>query len=175
VHGCVDELCDLLRAVQYKPGDVVLLLGDLVAKGPHPTKVVRLAMEIGALSVRGNHDHEVVRQGMFHRRKQEPATTSPYGARGSNTAKEATNSQSSETVPSSTPSSTPSAPSPPSRRPESDRCQLSQLAPGSRTVVVLGGRGYGSIGTSWGRGFGALEPHGRTRALPFSRPSDAFS
>lgn len=55
VHGCVDELCDLIRAVEYKPGDTVLLLGDLVAKGPFPVQVVRMAMDIGALSVRGNH------------------------------------------------------------------------------------------------------------------------
>ena len=33
VHGCVEELKDLLRAVSYRPGDLVLLLGDLVAKG----------------------------------------------------------------------------------------------------------------------------------------------
>ena len=33
VHGCVEELKDLLRAVRYRPGDLVLLLGDLVAKG----------------------------------------------------------------------------------------------------------------------------------------------
>ena len=33
VHGCVEELKDLLRDVNYRPGDLVLLLGDLVAKG----------------------------------------------------------------------------------------------------------------------------------------------
>lgn len=33
VHGCVDEFKDLLKAVEFKPGDLVLLLGDLVAKG----------------------------------------------------------------------------------------------------------------------------------------------
>jgi hypothetical protein len=33
VHGCIDELKDLLREVKYMPGDLVLLLGDLVAKG----------------------------------------------------------------------------------------------------------------------------------------------
>ena len=62
VHGCLDELCDLLRHVNYKPWDTVLLLGDLVAKGPNSVGVVRLAMEMGALAVRGNHDHEVIKQ-----------------------------------------------------------------------------------------------------------------
>ena len=70
VHGCCDEVCDLLRAVNYHPGDLVLFLGDLVAKGPKSTDVVRLAQDLGALSVRGNHDHEVVRQGVTFRRRQ---------------------------------------------------------------------------------------------------------
>jgi len=33
-----------------------------VAKGPKSVEVVRLAMDLGALSVRGNHDHELVRK-----------------------------------------------------------------------------------------------------------------
>ena len=48
---------------------MVLFLGDLVAKGPSSAEVVRLAIDIGALSVRGNHDHEVVRQGITFRRR----------------------------------------------------------------------------------------------------------
>lgn len=36
--------------------------GDLVAKGPDSLSVIQLAMDIGALSARGNHDHEVIRQ-----------------------------------------------------------------------------------------------------------------
>lgn len=69
VHGCIDELCDLLRSLKLKPGDVVLFLGDLVAKGPDSTAVIRLAMDIGALSVRGNHDHEVVRQALQYTKR----------------------------------------------------------------------------------------------------------
>ena len=53
VHGCVEEVCDLLRAVEYHPGDLVVFLGDLVAKGPYSAAVVRLAIDLGALSVRG--------------------------------------------------------------------------------------------------------------------------
>eukprot|EP00597_Dinobryon_sp_UTEXLB2267_P004068 CAMPEP_0170058668 /NCGR_PEP_ID=MMETSP0019_2-20121128/1206_1 /TAXON_ID=98059 /ORGANISM="Dinobryon sp., Strain UTEXLB2267" /LENGTH=431 /DNA_ID=CAMNT_0010263669 /DNA_START=425 /DNA_END=1720 /DNA_ORIENTATION=+ len=69
VHGCADELCELLRKVNYLPGDLVLLLGDLVAKGPKSKAVIRLAMDIGAVSVRGNHDHEVLRQGIAFSKK----------------------------------------------------------------------------------------------------------
>ncbi len=62
VHGCIEELCELLIKVNYLPGDQVILLGDLVAKGPYSSDVVRLAMDINALAVRGNHDQETLRQ-----------------------------------------------------------------------------------------------------------------
>jgi len=61
VHGCIDELQDLLRQCQYAPGDLVVFLGDLVCKGPDSISVVQMAREIGALGVRGNHDFEVIR------------------------------------------------------------------------------------------------------------------
>ena len=61
VHGCVDELSSLLRECDYRPGDLVVFLGDLVSKGPDSVSVVQMAREIGAIGVRGNHDFEVIR------------------------------------------------------------------------------------------------------------------
>jgi hypothetical protein len=61
VHGCIDELQDLLRLCDYQPGDQVVFLGDLVSKGPDSISVVQMAREIGAIGVRGNHDFEVIR------------------------------------------------------------------------------------------------------------------
>ena len=61
VHGCIDELQDLLRQCDFRPGDLVVFLGDLVCKGPDSVAVVQMAREIGAIGVRGNHDFEVVR------------------------------------------------------------------------------------------------------------------
>lgn len=61
VHGCIDELQSLLRRCNYRPGDVVVFLGDLVSKGPDSLSVVQMAREIGAIGVRGNHDFEVIR------------------------------------------------------------------------------------------------------------------
>lgn len=61
VHGCVDELQELLRQCDYRPGDLVIFLGDLVCKGPDSISVVQMAREIGAIGVRGNHDFEVIR------------------------------------------------------------------------------------------------------------------
>lgn len=61
VHGCIDELQELLRLCDYSPGDIVVFLGDLVCKGPDSLSVVQMAREIGAIGVRGNHDFEVIR------------------------------------------------------------------------------------------------------------------
>mmetsp|Transcript_7950 Transcript_7950/g.28264 ORF Transcript_7950/g.28264 Transcript_7950/m.28264 type:complete len:243 (+) Transcript_7950:423-1151(+) len=62
VHGCPKEVEDLLDACNYrKQEDVVLFLGDLVAKGPDPVGAVRLARKLGAHTVRGNHEVNVIR------------------------------------------------------------------------------------------------------------------
>jgi Calcineurin-like phosphoesterase len=56
VHGCRDELEELLRRAGLEPGDRLVLAGDLTAKGPDSQGVVQLARERGALAVLGNHD-----------------------------------------------------------------------------------------------------------------------
>ena len=61
VHGCIDELQALLRRCDYRPGDLIVFLGDLVSKGPDSASVVQMARELGAIGVRGNHDFEVIR------------------------------------------------------------------------------------------------------------------
>lgn len=61
VHGCIDELQELLRRCDFRPGDLLVFLGDLVSKGPDSAAVVQMAREIGAIGVRGNHDFEVIR------------------------------------------------------------------------------------------------------------------
>lgn len=63
VHGCVDELADLLSAVGYArgAGDRLVLLGDLMDRGPDPVACVRLARQAGAEVVLGNHEDSHVR------------------------------------------------------------------------------------------------------------------
>lgn len=61
VHGCVRELEKLLAKVSLAPSDRLVLVGDVVAKGPDSKAVVELARHIGALAVRGNHDEQVLR------------------------------------------------------------------------------------------------------------------
>jgi hypothetical protein len=61
VHGCLDELVALLARCGAGGGDRVVLVGDLVAKGPDSAGVVRWAREHGADAVLGNHDAHVLR------------------------------------------------------------------------------------------------------------------
>lgn len=62
IHGCLDEFNQLVEKIQYNPStDQLILAGDLIAKGPSNTGVIRRAKELGALCVRGNHDDKAVR------------------------------------------------------------------------------------------------------------------
>lgn len=54
IHGCADELDDMLRLHANKRN--VYFAGDLVAKGPNSAGVIDLAIEYDAKSVMGNHD-----------------------------------------------------------------------------------------------------------------------
>lgn len=58
VHGCLEELKELLQTCSYDRslGDRVLLLGDLVNKGPLSAETIQYAKSEGFLSIRGNHD-----------------------------------------------------------------------------------------------------------------------
>ncbi|MFT5357539.1 MAG: putative phosphodiesterase [Polyangiales bacterium] len=56
VHGCLEELEALVNKVGLRDEDTLVLVGDLVAKGPDSAGVVRYARERRAFSVCGNHD-----------------------------------------------------------------------------------------------------------------------
>ncbi len=58
VHGCLNELKLLLHQCEYcyHNNDRVLLLGDLVNKGPYSAEVIQFARENNFFSIRGNHD-----------------------------------------------------------------------------------------------------------------------
>ena len=77
VHGCLDELVDLLRrlgcvvdeaawSVQPAPGRRLIFLGDLVDRGPNTPGVLRLVMNAvrsgAACCVPGNHDMKLMRK-----------------------------------------------------------------------------------------------------------------
>ena len=79
VHGCFDELCDLLVTLGYKiehsdgeikihppEGRKAVFLGDLVDRGPQTPDVLRLVMSMVAgnsgFCIPGNHDAKLLRK-----------------------------------------------------------------------------------------------------------------
>jgi protein phosphatase len=79
VHGCFDELCELLKALGYSleiengeyrvappQGRKLIFVGDLVDRGPKIVEVLRLAMGVAAsgegFCVPGNHDMKLLQK-----------------------------------------------------------------------------------------------------------------
>ncbi|CAG7938359.1 unnamed protein product [Penicillium nalgiovense] len=62
VHGMRKSLEALLDKVSFdrNKGDHLILVGDLVNKGPDSVGVIDLAMKLGASAVRGNHENAVL-------------------------------------------------------------------------------------------------------------------
>jgi hypothetical protein len=60
IHGCHEEVIDLLRRVRLRSDDVVVAVGDLVRKGPSARDVVAMWMAGGHLSVLGNNDAKLI-------------------------------------------------------------------------------------------------------------------
>jgi predicted phosphodiesterase len=56
IHGCHAEFSELLDKLGLVGGDRVVLLGDLVNRGPDSSKVIDLARAAGAISIMGNHE-----------------------------------------------------------------------------------------------------------------------
>lgn len=68
IHGCHQEFADLLAQLQLQAEDRLVLLGDLVNRGPDSLKVIDLAREHRALSLLGNHELRLLN----HRRSKDP-------------------------------------------------------------------------------------------------------
>lgn len=71
IHGCIDEFRELLEAVEFQESDKLILLGDLIDRGPDPAAVVALARQLGAQCVMGNHEEKALRWRRHERKRQE--------------------------------------------------------------------------------------------------------
>lgn len=60
VHGCREELSGLLDRVAFTSGDLLVFVGDLVARGPDSLGVLDIARQTGALVIRGNHERKLL-------------------------------------------------------------------------------------------------------------------
>ncbi len=57
IHGCIDELLDLVEAAGLRAGDRLISLGDIVNKGPAPEEVFDfLSRRPNTLVLKGNHE-----------------------------------------------------------------------------------------------------------------------
>jgi serine/threonine protein phosphatase 1 len=56
IHGCPREFEDLLSKLDLDDHDRVILLGDLINRGPDSAKVIALARQNATLSLLGNHE-----------------------------------------------------------------------------------------------------------------------
>jgi hypothetical protein len=61
LHGCAGELERLLELVGFKArSDRLVLVGDLVVRGPDPHGALALVKRLGARAVRGNHEDRLL-------------------------------------------------------------------------------------------------------------------
>ena len=56
IHGCYDELVELLARLAPSKNDVVVSVGDIVTKGPAADRCLDLWRERGYLAVQGNNE-----------------------------------------------------------------------------------------------------------------------
>lgn len=56
IHGCYDELVELLDRLRPSASDVVVSVGDIVGKGPAADRCLELWREHGYLAVKGNNE-----------------------------------------------------------------------------------------------------------------------
>lgn len=74
IHGCYDELMEMLQTVSFGPDDQVVCVGDLVTKGPKNREVLELFMTDARFrTVIGNHDLALRRKWHGEKIKLKPS------------------------------------------------------------------------------------------------------
>ncbi len=58
IHSCSREFARLLERISPAKGDRLILMGDLVNKGPDPAGVWRLVRDLNCECLRGNHEND---------------------------------------------------------------------------------------------------------------------
>ncbi len=74
IHGCASEFEDLLNELSLRDSDRVVLLGDIVNRGPDSHRAVRIARENGFTGLMGNHELRL----LTYRRHRDPSILKPY-------------------------------------------------------------------------------------------------
>ncbi|MBI3396608.1 MAG: metallophosphoesterase [Spirochaetia bacterium] len=58
VHGCLEELKDLVRTIDVSKHDRIIMLGDLINRGPYSEGVIQYVYSKGWECLMGNHEYE---------------------------------------------------------------------------------------------------------------------
>ncbi len=61
IHGCLSEFKALRKKVKLKKGDIEVVVGDLLNKGPQNLEVLRYIMKNKILTVRGNNEEKILK------------------------------------------------------------------------------------------------------------------
>lgn len=74
IHGCADELEELLEKLALRDDDRVVLLGDLINRGPDSARVIQLARRHATASLLGNHELRLIN----YRKTDDPSHIKKY-------------------------------------------------------------------------------------------------
>lgn len=87
IHGCISEFVDLLDIVDLRKDDRLILLGDLIDRGPEPAEVVAVARSMRAECVMGNHEEKALRWRRHEKKRRDYSTHYKNPMRGINQAR----------------------------------------------------------------------------------------
>ena len=74
IHGCDREFEDLLDKLDLRKDDRVVLLGDLINRGPDSDRVIRLARDRATVALLGNHELRLIN----YRKTDDPSHLKKY-------------------------------------------------------------------------------------------------
>jgi bis(5'-nucleosyl)-tetraphosphatase (symmetrical) len=78
IHGCLEEFDELLKKIQYNKEQMrLVLLGDLMDRGPDPVGCVRRARELGVECIMGNHEEKHLRWHKHEKKRLDTGKPNP--------------------------------------------------------------------------------------------------
>ena len=78
IHGCLEEFDELLKQIQYNKEQMrLVLLGDLMDRGPDPVGCVRRARELGVECIMGNHEEKHLRWHKHEKKRLDTGKPNP--------------------------------------------------------------------------------------------------
>lgn len=88
IHGCLEEFDELLKKIQYNPATMdMVLLGDLVDRGPDSAGVVARARELKLKAIKGNHEDKAIRFAKHEKNRLENGVANPMKSMSASDAK----------------------------------------------------------------------------------------